>query len=171
MKRSNIVSIDIRAFFGAILEQWIIVAVFSVITAVLLAAVMSVNDNKEAQSEAELYREMYLMSDEEKLNTLPELDRVDVSLALMQKGLIEQQEEYYENSIIDDMLNEGALPVLNMRWVVSGSDNAGAVSSAYGTYLKDADTVADWYEDLPNASSVEPKEAVFRIYGLETASK
>ena len=66
MKKSNIVSIDLRSFFGSLLEQWICVVIFAVITAVLMAGVMSVKSNREAQDEAEMYRELSLMSYDEK---------------------------------------------------------------------------------------------------------
>ena len=142
MKKSNIVSIDLRSFFGSLLEQWICVVIFAVITAVLMAGVMSVKSNREAQDEAEMYRELSLMSYDEKLDTLPELDRVRVSLALMQKNLIEQQEAYYAGSIVNKMLEEGSLPVLHMRWIVSDNDNVQAINTAYGIALTDTETAS-----------------------------
>ena len=142
MKKSNIVSIDLRSFFGSLLEQWICVVIFAVITAVLMAGVMSVKSNREAQDEAEMYSELSLMSYDEKLDTLPELDRVRVSLALMQKNLIEQQEAYYSGSIVNKMLEEGSLPVLHMRWIVSDNDNIQAINTAYGIALTDTETAS-----------------------------
>ena len=142
MKKSNIVSIDLRSFFGSLLEQWICVVIFAVITAVLMAGVMSVKSNREAQDEAEMYRELSLMSYDEKLDTLPELDRVRVSLALMQKNLIEQQEAYYSGSIVNKMLEEGSLPVLHMRWIVSDNDNVQTINTAYGIALTDTETAS-----------------------------
>lgn len=142
MKKSNIVSIDLRSFFGSLLEQWICVVIFAVITAVLMAGVMSVKYNREALDEAEMYRELSLMSYDEKLDTLPELDRVRVSLALMQKNLIEQQEAYYAGSIVNKMLEEGSLPVLHMRWIVSDNDNVQAINTAYGIALTDTETAS-----------------------------
>ncbi len=38
-------------------------------------------------------------------------------------------------------------------------------------YFPTADTPADWYEDLPEASAMEAQEAVFRIYSLETQAE
>ena len=142
MKKTNIVSIDLRSFFGSLLEQWICVVIFASVIAVLMAGVMSVKSNRDAQDEADFYRELSEMSDEEKLDILPELDRVRVSLALMQKNLIDQQEAYYAGSIVNKMLEEGALPVLHMRWIVSDSDNVQAINAAYGTALTDNETAS-----------------------------
>ena len=135
MKKTNIVSIDLKAFFGSLLEQWKCVLLFSVVMAFLISGTMSLKTNNEARDEAEFYKELSLMSDEEKLDTLPELDRVRVALALKDRSLIEQQEKYYENSIVDPMLEAGRIPVLRMRWVVTKNKNISALNAAYCAYL------------------------------------
>ncbi len=140
MKKSNIVSVDLKAFFGSLLEQWKLVVIVAVIVAVLMPCAMSKKVNGEAEDEANTYRELSAMSDEEKLNTLPELDRVRVSLALEQKAIIEAQEEYYANSIVDTMLGSGVLPVLDLKWAVSDSDNVQALNSAYGAVFTGTET-------------------------------
>lgn len=142
MKKSNIVSVDLKAFFGSLLEQWKPVVVVAVIGAVLMPCAMSKKINAEAEDEAYTYRELSAMSDEEKLQTLPELDRVRVSLALEQKAVIEAQEEYYAGSIVDPMLANGSLPVLDFHWVISDSDNVQAVDSAYCELLTDSETIS-----------------------------
>lgn len=135
MKKTNIVSIDLKTFFGSLLEQWKCVLLFSVVMAFLISGTISLKTNSEAREEAELYKELSLMSDEEKLNTLPELDRVRVALALKDRSLIEQQEKYYENSIVDPMLEAGRITVLRMRWVVTKNKNISALNAAYCAYL------------------------------------
>lgn len=142
MKKPNIVSVDLKAFFGSLLEQWKPVVVVAVIGAVLMPCAMSKKINAEAEAEAYTYRELSAMSDEEKLQTLPELDRVRVSLALEQKAVIEAQEEYYAGSIVDPMLANGSLPVLDFHWVISDSDNVQAVDSAYCELLTDSETIS-----------------------------
>ena len=85
MKKSNIVSVDLKAFFGSLLEQWKTVVIFAVAGSVLMPCAMSKKINDSAKDEADTYKELSMMSDEEKLHTLPELDCVRVSLALEQK--------------------------------------------------------------------------------------
>lgn len=142
MKKSNIVSVDLKAFFGSLLEQWKLVVIVAVIGAVLMPCAMSKKVNGEAEDEANTYKELSAMSDEEKLKTLPELDCVRVSLALEQKAIIEAQEEYYANSIVDTMLGSGALPVLDLKWAVSDSDNVQALNSSYGAVFTGTETTA-----------------------------
>ena len=153
MKKSNIVSVDLKAFFGSLLEQWKTVVIFAVAGAVLMPCAMSKKINDSAKDEADTYKELSMMSDEEKLHTLPELDCVRVSLALEQKELIEAQEKYYANSIVDPMLANGELPVLEFHWVISDSDNVQAVDSAYCAALTDPETVSIVREALDQSYS------------------
>ena len=142
MKKSGIVSIDLKAFFGSLLEQWKCVVLFAAIFAVLIPYAVSARENGYGQSEADRYKELSMMTVDERLHTLPELDRVRVSLAIKEKGLIEEQERYYANSIVDPMLEAGALPVLRLRYVISDSDNVQALNAAYCSCLTDIKTVA-----------------------------
>ncbi len=151
MKKSNIVSVDLKAFFGSLLEQWKTVVIVAVIGAVLMPCAMSKKINAEAEDEANTYKELSAMSDEEKLQTLPELDRVRVSLALEQKAIIDAQEEYYANSIVDNMLESGALPVLDLNWIISDSDNVQALNSAYCAVFTGSETT----EALRNSLGAE----------------
>ena len=153
MRKSSVVSIDFRAFFVSLLEQWKCMVIFAVIGAVLVPYAISKRENGYGQSEADRYKELSMMSDEEKLNTLPELDHVRVALALKEKGLIEEQERYYENSIVDPMLETGSLPVLRFRYVISDSGNIEALNSAYCSLLTDSKTVAAVRNSLAPAYS------------------
>lgn len=141
MKKTNIVSIDLASFFGSLLEQWKCVVTVAVIASVLLSVVMAKNADNEAREEADYYRELFSMSEEDRVKTLPELDQVDVNLALYQKELIEQMDDYYANSIVSKM-DFNNLPVLHFHWLISETDNTEALSIAYSTAFADSETSA-----------------------------
>lgn len=93
MKKTGMVSIDIREFFGSLLEQWRLIVIVLAVTAVVIPCIMSVQDNRDAKNEADTYRELALLSDEEKLGRLSETERNDVVYALSLKNFIEQREK------------------------------------------------------------------------------
>ena len=93
MKKTGMVSIDIREFFGSLLEQWRLIVIVVAVTAVAIPCIMSVQDNRDAKNEADTYRELALLSDEEKLGRLSETERNDVVYALSLKSFIEQREQ------------------------------------------------------------------------------
>ena len=141
MKKTNIVNIDLGEFIWSLLEQWKCIALAAVIMAILVPAALSFYGNYNAKKEAEMYSQLATLTEEEKLNTLSYDQREQVINALIQKRIVDQREEYNLNSIVARM-NVSDLPVLQFKWVVSGSKDDNALNAAYGAVLTDSETVA-----------------------------
>ena len=141
MKKTNIVNIDLGEFIWSLLEQWKCIALAAVIMAILVPAALSFYGNYNAKKEADMYSQLATLTEEEKLNTLSYDQREQVINALIQKRIVDQREEYNLNSIVARM-NVSDLPVLQFKWVVSGSKDDNALNAAYGAVLTDSETVA-----------------------------
>lgn len=141
MKKTNIVNIDLGEFIWSLLEQWKCIALAAVIMAILVPAALSFYGNYNAKKEADMYSQLATLTEEEKLNTLSYDQREQVINALIQKRIVDQREEYNLNSIVARM-NVSNLPVLQFKWVVSGSKDDNALNAAYGAVLTDSETVA-----------------------------
>ena len=141
MKKTNIVNIDLGEFIWSLLEQWKCIALAAIIMAILVPAALSFYGNYNAKKEADMYSQLATLTEEEKLNTLSYDQREQVINALIQKRIVDQREEYNLNSIVARM-NVSDLPVLQFKWVVSGSNDINALNTAYAAVLTDSETVA-----------------------------
>ena len=126
MKKTNIVNINLGEFIWSLVEQWKCIAVAAVIMAILVPAALSFYGNYNAKKDAEMYSQLAAMSEEERLNTLSYDEREQVIYALIHERTINQREQYKLNSIVARM-DVGDLPVLQIKWVVSGNDNVDAL--------------------------------------------
>ena len=140
MQSDNVINVSIKEFLWSLLEQWKLLLLVGLAFAFLFPFVMFQKDKKDASERAASEAQYAGLSREEILNRLDDSSREAVLTAAYQANVIRNLDDYNANTLLAH-INLNNAETVHLKWVISGTDKAAELTSAYATALSDADTV------------------------------
>ena len=160
MQSDNVINVSIKEFLWSLLEQWKLMLLVGLAFAFIFPVLLSQKDKKADQERAASEAQYAGLSRDEILNKLDDSSRQAVLTAAYQANVISNMDDYNANTLLAH-INLNNAKTLHIQWVITGSENASGLTSAYVAVLHDSVTVDSIREAL-GSNYLNVKEVYIR---------
>ena len=140
MQSDNVINVSIKEFLWSLLEQWKLMLLVGLAFAVIFPLILVQKDKKAAAERAASEAQYAGLSRDEILNKLDDSSRQAVLTAAYQANVISNMDDYNANTLLAH-INLNNAKTLHIKWIITGSENASGITSAYDAILHDSVTV------------------------------